>query len=120
MSLAFDCQERAKRKLSPPSRGRAGVWNEASSPKDSSNSKGTGRGQKLDIWVKVCQALSSEESKHILEWIWGTKPGVRPPRSLYAESGPFYRAWAVMPMVRPTSEMEVLNLILKVWRHTNM
>lgn len=50
------CQERAKRKLSTPSRGRAGVWNEASSPKDSSNSKGTGRGQKLGLWVKVCQA----------------------------------------------------------------
>lgn len=43
VGLAFHCQERAKRKLSTPSRGRAGMRNKRNSLKDSSTSKGSER-----------------------------------------------------------------------------
>lgn len=68
--------------------------------------------------VKVCRGLRGL-SEHVLEWIWGPKRGARSLRSLYIARS-LLRAWAVMFMAMPTREMEVLRLILKVWRHKYM
>lgn len=118
VGLALGYQERAKRKQSSLSRGRARVRKEGSCPKGSSNSKSTGRGQKKKKRVKVCRGLRGL-SEHVLEWIWGPKRGARSLRSLYIARS-LLRAWAVMFMAMPTREMEVLRLILKVWRHKYM
>lgn len=49
VSLAFGCLERAKRKLSTLSRGRAGARKKGSSPTGSLHSEGKGRGQKQGV-----------------------------------------------------------------------
>lgn len=62
-SPASVCQERAKRKQSIPSRGRARVRSKGNSSLDSSNAKGTVRGQILGLQAKV---IDSEDRVNVL------------------------------------------------------